>query len=464
MKINKIGIILFFTSSIVSLILLEGGLRLSGYVFQESRSNTFDISSKADRNYDSERDYEKFKLSGTDTKKVIWAIGDSFTNAGNVDSNESYPAYLFNYLYRENYNYSVVNLGQCEDPTWGVYNRLKALLDKKNIPEIVIVLTGVSDPFYYTLNGINPMKRDKQNITEFKVPELSWYKSLRIYKAFRHIKIEMNNRELSRNNDKLSEKIIVTLKEYYEEILQNKPVANSDWEVYEKKIYTTLVNYREFVDGSKNEFFFKDKTRFIFNTLVIPQIRYYTGRLNYNDALRVLLKFGEDYPSYFWSDERNVPFALHTMSQLMLFQSEFTAEDLERFLNNSTESVPELRSGNLYSLANKFFMTKENVEDRVLNSRIGAWKKIIELSKRYKFKLVVQTYASNFKHANDMSLKIARENDLLLVDNYSVFVDKIKKYGRENLFADDNHFQPMGYKIMAENIFLRLKNNNYITK
>ncbi|MFT6632633.1 MAG: lysophospholipase L1-like esterase [Bacteriovoracaceae bacterium] len=466
MKINKPGIIIFFTSMTLSLLILEGSLRLTGIVFQESRNNSFRMNLEEANSYDSERDYEKFKVQ-KETNNTIWAIGDSFTNAGNVDSNQSYPAYLFKILQAKKYNYNVVNLGQCEDPTWGVYNRLKDVLEntpKKEIPGVVIVLTGVSDPFYFTLSGVQPMKREKQKFTAFYLPQIPWYKELRIYKAYRHIKLELMNRKLSRNGGKFTPEILESLNTNYEEIVRNKPVGYSQWLEYELKIQSILKNHREFVDGSKNEFFFKDKARFVFNTLVMPRIRYFTGKLSYNEALEVLLKFGRDFPEYFWSDERNVPFSLHVMSQLMLFQSKYTSVDLNKFLVDSSRGVPHLRKSELYKMANRFFLSKKDIEAQVLGSRKETWNKIIELSHSYDFKLVVQTYASDFKEANRMVRAVSQKSNILLVDNNKEFKKKIKDVGRENLFADDNHFQPLGYEIMAQNIFNSLETNNYIKK
>ena len=450
---------------VLCLVFLESGLRISGYMFQKSRNNTFSINVDVANTYDSERDYENFK-GRKDSKNTIWSIGDSFTNAGNVDSEQSYPAYLFNILQEREYNYNVVNLGQCEDPTWGVYNRLKDLLSKtpkKKKPSVVIILAGVSDPFYFTLSGVEPLKREEQKITDFYLPETPWYKELRIYKAFRHIRLEFVNRTLNKSG-KFTPEMLGVLDKTYDEIVENRPKNVSQWKKYENKLEKLFLNHREFVDGSKNEFSFKDKPRFVFNTLVIPRIRYFTGKLNYNKALDILIKFGEDFPDYFWSDERNVPFALHMMSQLMLFQSKYTSTDLDTFMNKSTVTVPHLRSGELYTQASNFFIAKKNVEKQVLNSRKKTWEKIIELSHLHKFKLVIQTYASDFTEANKMARRISENSKILLVDNHKEFKEKIQMLGRANIFADDNHFQPLGYEIMAENIFNTLRKNNYIKK
>ncbi|WP_372655815.1 hypothetical protein [Halobacteriovorax sp.] len=463
MKINKIGILLFIISSFISITFLEVGLRLSGYVFENIRSSDLKVLSAESMNYDSERDYEKFMVN--DEKMSIWSIGDSFTNAGNVSAVESYPSYLFQILNRHGYNYSVLNLGQCEDPTWGVYQRLEKILaetERENLPAIVIVLTGAADSFYYTFSGLTPPRRDEQKVSNFSVPELPWYKKLRVYKVLRHIKTELVDRRVLGGDREISNEVLSELANLYETIKTNKESGTLNWPLYEEQVTAILDDYRQYLDGEKNEFSFDDKARFIFNTIIIPRIRGLTGQMRYDEALSVLIEFGGDYPLYFWNDERNAPISLHIMSQLMLFQSKYTSKDIENFLLISTQGVEHLRSSELYKTAENFFLKKKNIESEILKARTFAWRKILELSKKYNFKVMSLTYASDFKGANDMATSVSKYENAYLVDNFNYFRPLIKKYGKEKLFADDNHFQPLGYEYMAKNIFENLKKYDLI--
>lgn len=456
-KINKVGILLFLTSSLFCLFMAEGLLRLSGFIYEENRVRVYSNTDLGNSGYDAERDYEQYgKLKGN----KIWAIGDSFTNAGNVESSESYPAFLYQNLLKSNYQATVLNLGQCEDPTWGVQERLKKILEgtePSSYPDIVLVLTGVSDPFYYTLNGMKNLERQKQRISKFEMERKPFYKDFRLYKAFRHIKLELINRSLSNGAKTISAKTFKELAKTYKSIVRDIKNGTIKWDHYESKVELLLTNHREFVDGSSNEFKFQDKARFVFNTIIIPQVRVLTGRLNYNKALEIIMNFGEDFPNYFWSDDRNAPVTLHVMTQILMFQSKYTSSDLQKFLKRSTEQKIELRGSLLYTTARKLFQSKRDIEDVVKKSRVNSWKKMLELSRKYKFKLVVQTYASDFKKINLHLKQFSTQNKLLLIDQNKVFKEHVKKYGRDVLFADDNHFQPLGYRLQADSVFIALK-------
>lgn len=458
LRVNKIGITFFVISSIASLFLLEIGLRLAGLTFSISRENNFKIETE---NYDSERDYESFELTQKNSK-LIWTIGDSFTNAGNVSSLESYPAYLFATLENNSFHYNIVNLGQCEDPTWGTYDRLKNLLsNSKNYPDLVIFLVGVSDPFYYLFSQTIPPTRQEQKLVKFEI-EKSWYESLRVYKVYRHLKLTLINKNISKNGNELSEGDMETLNALYNKIKLEIRTDSINWNFMEEKIKNLLENHRGLLDGDINEFKFKDKIRLVSNTLVTPMVRGFTSRLKYNDALEVYLNFLKDYPEYFWNDERNSINSLHTISQILMFQSKYSGRELLQILENSKEINLKHRKSKLYQQAKKIFQDRGKVEKIIDQKRILVWEKISELQKKYGFKVIIQTYPSEFNSINSFLKTLANDEGYTLVDNYELFKIHIKKYGRDKIFADDNHFLPLGYKLMANEIFLKLKEKEII--
>jgi hypothetical protein len=466
MKVNKVGISIFLISSIICLFLLEFGLRLAGNIYLSNRETRFEkVDSQL--SYDTERDYEEFRLGNVRNENIIWAIGDSFTNAGNVDSLDSYPAYLFRELNKNDYNYRVVNLGQCEDPTWGVYERLNKQLklaqEQKSLPKVVVFLTGVSDPFYYLFSGTSPIEREGQSIQPFETKNVSWYRKLRIYKVYRHIKLSFLNKQLVQEFSKMTPDVMKDLDSLYLSIVENKSSAQN-WNEIKNKVKSILRGHKEFVDGSKGEFDFNDKDRFILNTIVIPLTRGYSSRMDYNKALDVLIRFSKDYADFFWSDKRNHPFVLHTISQIMMFQSEYTPKEMIEHVNDSTSKNPSLRKSKLFKQALKMFSDRKDLDNIILKTKEQTWEKIINLSLQYDFKIVLQTYASDFKQVNSFIRKLSKDKQLSLVDNHILFRPHVKKYGREVLFADDNHFLPLGYEIMAKNVFEQLKKSKFIKK
>lgn len=472
MKVNKIGIFLFLISSFTSLAILEIGLRGAGFLFNESRTKIYYSKDKnQNTNYDGERDYEQF--FGNEKAKEIWSIGDSFTNAGNVESDESYPAYLFRLLEAKNYNYNVLNLGQCEDPTWGVYERLKSQLELGKKPALVVVLVGSSDPFYqlYGVKNYNMKDKGDQKVLRFEMAQRSWFESLRIFKAYRHIKLSFEAMSISRDSDQIDEHEFKQLGSLYKEVVKEVKTKKGlafDWSSIEARVFKLLKSHRSLLDGSNingnnYEFKFKDKARFVFNTLVIPRIRVYSGRLDHIAALEVLLSFSNDFPDFFWSEERNDLFSLNLLSQLFRFQSKLTALDVLSAFETSTNSNIKLRSGKYYLIGTKTIQEALSQEKNIYQARWKTWNKIIKLSKKFDFKVVVQNYGSSFSSANDMALKVSQNFSIPLVDNHKEFQILSKEYGRAHLFADDSHFVPLGYELMANNVMKVLEDNSLIS-
>jgi lysophospholipase L1-like esterase len=470
MKLNKPGIFLFISSLVISLFILEIGFRTAGFVFNESRTKIYYAKDKnLDLKYDGERDYEQFFLA--ENSKEIWAIGDSFTNAGNVESDESYPAYLFRLLESKSYNYNVLNLGQCEDPTWGVLARLKAQLELgKRPPETVIVLAGSSDPFYqlYGVEDYNMKDKGDQKLVRFQGKEKYWFESLRIFKAYRHIKLSLQSLSISKASDQLSEEEFSSLGLLYNNAVVIHKNKVESWGELEEEVFKLLSAHRSLLDGSNlngnnYEFKFQDKPRFVFNTLVMPRIRVYSGRLDHVAALELLLKFSIDFPEYFWNKQRNDPFAFNLLSQLFRFQSKLTSKDIQASFELSTSTNKKLKKLEFYKIALKSINSISTQEKEIRKSRRLAWQGIVKLAHENNFKLVIQNYGSSFTSANQMALDISREHSLPFVDNHKKFGELSDKYGRAHLFADDSHFVPFGYELMAKNVLKVLEAEKLIS-
>jgi acyl-CoA thioesterase-1 len=76
-------------------------------------------------------------------ERVIVAFGDSLTAGLGVPADQTYPARLGERLWREGYDYKVVNAGVSGDTTAGGLRRVDWALRLK--PEIVILELGVND-------------------------------------------------------------------------------------------------------------------------------------------------------------------------------------------------------------------------------------------------------------------------------------------------------------------------------
>ena len=106
-------------------------------------------------------------------------------------------------------------------------------------------------------------------------------------------------------------------------------------------------------------------------------------------------------------------------------------------------------------------MNKE-IESTILTKRKEAWKKIIQLSQKYKFELIIQNYPSDFSLVNQTVETIAKNSNLKFIDQHKIFQKLIAKHSKQALFADDNHLRTFGHELMARNIFMYLKESQLL--
>lgn len=147
-KIIKISLLLF--STVFALVICEIGLRVllyfsigpESYVTFSQRSIA--LQQQRDQGYDQDQFYEL--MQGNNHVDII-ALGDSFTNGGNVPQAWTYPVRLHN-LSKE--NFSIYNMGVCEDTTPGAYMRLKNFVENTNLRskrKFAVILIGAADFF-----------------------------------------------------------------------------------------------------------------------------------------------------------------------------------------------------------------------------------------------------------------------------------------------------------------------------
>ncbi|MDP7322310.1 MAG: SGNH/GDSL hydrolase family protein [Bacteriovoracaceae bacterium] len=460
MRINWPGIILFFISCFACLLLLEIILRTTGVFLNHDQIHYF--SSQRFQGYDHEIDYELFQKKDKHSQQ-IWTIGDSFTNGGNVRATESYPAHLFKYIEQSGLNYSILNLGKCEDPTWNTYQRLKANLrlaqENSSLPRVVIIMVGSADPFYYIYGEKRPGNR-KEQTTKININPIPWYQEYKVYKAYRHIKLELERLLINYNSPE--EKTFLQLNHLYNKIKEDIKAQKVDWPKYKKSAQEILFSYKDLLDGDINEFEFADKMRFIYNVIIIPQVRYYSTNLKYDKATKLLLDFIHLAPEYFWNDKRSHPSTLDTFFQITKFQSHYTNNAIRKHFLASTQKNKSLRTSKLFKKSLNFLDMNKEIESTILTKRKEAWKKIIQLSQKYKFELIIQNYPSDFSLVNQTVETIAKNSNLKFIDQHKIFQKLIAKHSKQALFADDNHLRTFGHELMARNIFMYLKESQLL--
>jgi lysophospholipase L1-like esterase len=134
-------------------------------------------------------------------------------------------------------------------------------------------------------------------------------------------------------------------------------------------------------------------------------------------------------------------------------QSRYTAKDVLKVLNDSLKRHPSLKENESFETFKKFLADRKAMDEFVDRRRGEAWDKIVALSRREKFQLVLQNYPVEYKSANQMLANISRKYGLLLVDNRAKFSPAISEGGRGAVLEDNDHLTPEGYRQMAGHVF-----------
>ncbi len=435
--LSKISLSLI--SLVLSLALLEGGLRLAGaYIVQESGQSYSPYEEAND--YVRDRVYEKF--GNKEKSKTILAIGDSFTNGGNVKSYHSYPYYLFEFFSKSNNPKTILNMGICEDSTFGVKDRLKEFVKdyKEELPESIVLLIGSADKYErYEIENDDKLKLDW-----YEINPPSSYKSLRIYKVFRHIKLSLLHRSLL-GSEEIQEGDFEQVKAVYLDLKSNikKEAYVFTKEEYLKKLPNGFIKYCEGLNIK-----FSSAKEMIHSTLIY-MTKILSSKLRHDDAFFWLVDLAKTYPNDFWGG--SFEDAYFRIIQVYQIQSKY---DSKYVLGQFPEKTSE------HKYFKEFFQLvkdQEKVDSYVDKKRLEAWDEIIKITKENGIKLYVMNYPSDYKSANSMIEKVVKENNLIFIDNNEYFKNIIDVEGRAKILEDDDHLTPLGYKLMAEHIFKKMK-------
>ncbi len=157
---QKIGLILF--GLFLGVVLIEGGLRLGGFIFYSAQAH---------------KNWQAIKQRGT---YRILCLGESTTGLGGEDS---YPSQLGEILNQSNIGikFSVINGGRPAGKIAYIVSQLSADLDKYN-PHMVV-----------TMLGINDVRDYKEDLVR-RESKMTFLKSLRVFKLMNLILEHMKSK------------------------------------------------------------------------------------------------------------------------------------------------------------------------------------------------------------------------------------------------------------------------------
>lgn len=446
----KVKIALFITSFVVSFILLEAGLRLTGVFIYNSQNRKFIPYSEQD-GYIAEDFYEKYKLK--QASKKILTIGDSFTNAGNVPSYNSYPYFLFKLLENSGNPREILNMGVCEDSTVRLERRLRSSLEKnpkkfENL-EKVIILVGAADKFERYLNKSNEM----YNLSWVDFKTQSFFKRLRVYKAYRHIKFVFQHKYLT-NNEKWNATKYESVKREYKK-LKNELITDPTQEKNQNFLKKALAELPKPLYRSLTRTDYGIDTPIeLLHSLNITLSNILVAKKRHEEAINWLLDLSSTYPIKFFNGDFDE--AYFRLVQIYQIQSKFESQKIKKFLSELLSKNPELKNLINFTEIKEMVENWSIVDSKIKSERLAAWKKIIQLSKKHQFKLYIMNYPTDYGSANDMAKQVALENNIPFIDNHKYFQKVIKEYGSENILEDDDHFTPKGYEFLAKHVYENL--------
>lgn len=398
--------------------------------------------------------YELYKSLPSNLE--ILAIGDSFTNGGNVGWEQSYPFQLFEKLEKK---YPVSNMGICEDTTKGTYMRLNHYFQHKkdqSKKSIVVVMVGAADMFYETSKEFESFYKEFVNGEHISSESISF-------------KIEDNQSFFSKL------KTVKMIKYVYERTFDGlfppKPYTGADKTLatrlqpcfdssgYKKRNACFERHLGEIKSGLKDgysQLLFKR----LLNTILSSNLRDHDGSEEriVGDLLSVIGIFPRMLA---------VPEVLYNLASYSTLQSHYsleldilplvkhiTTDDRDFFdeieknhdqINKSTSILKSIEKWSSYGAEARKIQTQYQ-------------EKIIELVQKERGEIIFLTYPVDYKNINSAILKLENNQNVHVVDVSKIFSKLIKSGVPQNeLIGDWEHCTPKGYDVIASSVLNKIQ-------
>lgn len=475
----KIGLPIF--GLVVAVVLLELGLRLAGFVVQSSQVSEYVPSEStymAELRYRRDSTYERYQpgsdaAPGAETPgghvkalKIV-AIGDSFVNAGNARSYQTYPYHLFKLLEASATPATVLNMGVCQNSTFSVALRLmkylRAIDDPAELPDVVAVFVGSADTF-----DLTPRDTPTETVTvDWHDAPGGFFDDFRVVKLFRHIARGLAARSLQAELDghePVTEEAYASFQKHYQEFKDNAatygwthwedtPGIDPAFEARNQEILASLkAEVRRYFSTPNAEHMQGQSGELLLNVLAVGPVILHASQQRRDEALRTMLEIERSFPVEFWAG-RSMSYLRYELFQMFQLQSQLTAEEVLAALAPTLATHPELKSQP--ELAQ--FLTLLKDSDRMVAlvdaRRRAAWAEMVKLAQDKGVKLIVQNYPTDYTSANAVLREVATKYGLPLVDNQAIFASLLKDGDRGDYLEDDDHCTSKGYDVIAHALF-----------
>lgn len=426
---------------ILSLVTVEVVLRLYVSVLNEQKTYTFNKElvysiGREQKEYASgylRNDTQEEYSSHSKPDGLVYAVGDSFTNGGNLDFTSSYP-YQLHQSFKQ--KWTIHNMGVCESSSIDTQAVISKLL-KQEIKQgsIFLILTGATDIFAGHNESKMTMATPLINIQEKKVIQSSTVSSFfNNFKSFLLLKELINQYFWVHTSHKLS----------------------SDLEIVQKlnKISTTTSYKNCLFDHSSGYCLAKNvdhKLALDSRDYVLDYLLKLSLGMDSNDyamRIRSLLDYlkvhGGVLEEFSWVD------ISATLSFLTSKQSQFSAEsvfiELESIFNQFPHKEDHL-----------FLQALSNISEALINRETLLKKReqrlyqMIKTLKDHQMVPILMTYPVPYSEVNQSIREVAKKSKTHFIDLEKIF-KQAKKQGPEHLLVDYQHLTKKGNHIMANAI------------
>ncbi|MCF7907350.1 MAG: hypothetical protein K9L86_00515 [Candidatus Omnitrophica bacterium] len=393
----KVCISLF--SLFFSLIVLEVVLRIIGHVYFSSRPTADEIFAE---------------FQNKQGERVILCIGDSYTVGANVGEKNAWPSKL-QIMLNEGYGegkFHVVNSGVCEINSAQVLEILPRYIERYK-PEIIIFLVGVANQF-------NFIGFDREAETYLKLPNFVY--KLRTYKMLRIVALNIRQK---------------IFKDSFEQDSTFATQASLSKRQLSKALNPDEHIFAEIADADYD---------------LIEHLRAAGEHDKASDLFRksvLVIDPNSELFAYYGPE-----FILDIYDDMYNSKTLSVDEVLSDFRKN-LESNPSLKDDKAFmdyysylQSIDKFYKAKR-IEQQLINDL----DKIISVCRDNNVRIVIQNYPYPYPMIDKVIADVALKYSLTLVDQGRIFSRLIARNKREIYFQDDLHCTPLGYRIMAENIY-----------
>ncbi|MBT3583948.1 MAG: hypothetical protein HN509_03495 [Halobacteriovoraceae bacterium] len=440
---------LFNISLVGSLIVLELGMRLLGWQMLSSREAGF-LQEKL--KYERE---EYLIEKEPDFQYRVVTLGDSSTNGGNVHLRDTYPFQLFNIQQKSplKNKFNILNFGICEYNSYRTLNQIIDNFDTYN-PDVVILLSGEADRF-------NPIGLDKEVDSNKKIKLWSLISHFRVFKMARGIWLNWKFKKESDRpfypNYSGGKSDIPLLMQNYDQVKRIANLFKNGWYKQAREVIATLDE--DFAKSVNFDYQGDDPLRYFYILLEDSELigAVYTNYLHQGqnrEAIQFLLKVLKDFPVAFSYEESSI---FYDMSVSFDFQSQVKASEIIKVFDDAVLHDPNIKNSLNFKRYFPLFKNKDQFRKQVNKNRKKNLQKIIDFLLEKNIPIIVQNYPGNWMEANSDLELLAKKNKLPFVDNHKKFQLLMDEKNRKKYLEDDEHPTPLGYKIMAQNVWQELK-------